>query len=175
MKRILVAIMGLFALVLTLGSAQCRPVEAPDDIIAVPGVGVGYRANCHQAGKKNLWPPIESTELKLKLGDSAFYTDLSYRSYIDTKAGETRNNIIFIRAGDAYITVFHKLLLEMSDIPDGLEVKEVDGGGGPGSVSKVIAITIAKPVQPGEYTFNIRIIFDGDDYGTVPCTIRVVR
>ncbi|GAI32617.1 unnamed protein product, partial [marine sediment metagenome] len=41
--------------------------EVPDDIVSTPG-GIAYRANVHQQGVENPWPPIESSEVVLKSG-----------------------------------------------------------------------------------------------------------
>ena len=68
--------------------------EAPDDIMPVPGGGLAYRANVRQQGVENPWPPIEVTDVVLGSGSNEAH--IAYRDYIETQAGETRNNVIKI-------------------------------------------------------------------------------
>jgi hypothetical protein len=145
--------------------------EAPDDIVPTPGGGT-YRANVHQQGVENPWPPIESTDVVLGSGSDAL--NVSYRDYIKTEAGETRNNIIRIRKESG---LFNKTLALYSvDVPAGLSL--TDGGRGvglPGTLGAVLVIDISPDVAPGEYTFEVGMEIDGKDYGTIPCIIEVIR
>jgi len=63
--------------------------EAPDDIMPAPGLGPAYRANIHQQGVENPWPPIEVSEAFLGSGSNEAH--IYYRNRIETAAGETRN------------------------------------------------------------------------------------
>ncbi|MFH1381396.1 MAG: hypothetical protein ABIH70_00690, partial [Chloroflexota bacterium] len=73
------------------------PGAANDDIVSAPG-GFTYRARIHQQGQPD-WPPVQGSETALStpLG----YIGIGYRSYIETLAGETRNNIIYLDANNA--------------------------------------------------------------------------
>jgi hypothetical protein len=144
--------------------------EAPDDIMPAPGMGPAYRANIHQQGVENPWPPIDIT--KVTLG-SSFETDtvyVRYRDHIETEAGESRNNIVFISMGNRAVS---SLNLYTVNLPTGIEVTEGMRWHGPGPVSVVLVMEIAPDVQPRQYSFGIGIEVDGKDYGTVPCTIEV--
>ena len=167
MRRLAVLVIIATALALVSG---CGPVASgqPDDIVITPG-GPAYRANVHQQGLRNPWPEIQTKTVVL-----ADNVSVNYRADIETKAGETRNNIVF-----ASMPGFHEspeLALSFSDIPDGIEVKD-DGGGmaRPGVADEELSIVISGDVKPGEYTFEIGIEFNGKDYGTLPCTIKVAK
>jgi hypothetical protein len=143
--------------------------EAPDDIIITPG-GYCYRANFHQLGVGNPWPSIESTTITLDDNDPASY--LYYRSYIETKAGETRNNIFKVTTP---VWDIQSVELYIGDVPTGIEIAESDRWYGPRAIASVLTIVIAKDTKSGEYTFEIYMEIDGEDYGSVPCTIKVIN
>jgi hypothetical protein len=67
--------------------------EAPDDIVFTPG-GYAYRANVNGSGPGELLPDIQG--VNVTLGSGSDILNINYRNYIETKAGETRNNIIFM-------------------------------------------------------------------------------
>lgn len=144
--------------------------EAPDDIVFTPG-GVAYRANVHQQGVENPWPSIKHTEVVLGNGSEA--VNVTYRDYIETRAGEARNNIIRIfREGGFWDS---KLDLYSDDIPAGIRVTNSGGGGRPGMLATVLVIEVSLDVAPGQYTFEIGLEINGKDYGTVPCTVKVLE
>ncbi len=145
--------------------------EAPDDIVPTPGGGT-YRANVHQQGVENPWPPIESVDVILGSGTDAL--NISYRDYIETEAGQIRNNIIRIVKEDGLFD--SELTLYSTDISAGLEL--ADGGRGvglPGTLGAILVIEIAPDVSPGEYPLEIGLVINGKDYGTIPCTIEVIE
>ena len=143
--------------------------EAADDIVITPGGGA-YRANVHHQGEENPWPSIEST--RAVLGSGADSLRISYRDYIETGAGETRNNIIHVgKEGGLHGS---NLALYAVAVPAGIEL--TDGGRGiglPGATGAVLVIEISPDVAPGRYSFEIGLEIDGKDYGTVPCTVEV--
>jgi len=144
-------------------------LESPDDIIPTPG-GWAYRANVHQQGVENPWPPIESTSIVL--GSGADTLNISYRDYIETEAGGIKNNII--RAGKEGGLFDSRLALYSVVVPAGIELS--DGGRGvglPGTLGTILVIEISPDVTPGQYSFEIGLEIDGRDYGTVPCAIKV--
>jgi hypothetical protein len=149
--------------------------EAADDIVTVPG-GAAYRANVHQAGVPDKWPSILLTDILLRNG----YHDLSvhYRSYIESKAGETRNNIIETSidiSNTGAPLVNHELTLYSMSVPQGIILGMFDGGGIPGTDKMVLTIQISPGITPGEYSFDIGIVFDDMYYGALPCTIKVTK
>jgi hypothetical protein len=50
----------------------------------------------------------------------------------------------------------------------------VGGSAFPGVIATVLVIEVSLDVEPGQYAFEIGLEIDGDDYGTVPCTIEVL-
>jgi len=146
--------------------------EAPDDIVPAPGMGPAYRANVHQQGVENPWPPVNTTRVTIT---SSFEVDtvyIRYRDYIETEAGESRNNAIFISMGNRAVG---NLNLYTVNLPASIEVTEGMRWHGPGPVSSVLVIEISPDVQPGQYNFGIGIEIDGKDYGTIPCKIKVLE
>jgi len=99
MKKLTIS--GVAILATLLVSISCSPPGPPgaanDDIVYPPG-GFTYRANVHQQGEPD-WPPIQQTEVTLDALSGT--VDIQYRDYIETEAGETRNNIIFLNGQNA--------------------------------------------------------------------------
>ena len=145
--------------------------EAPDDFVPTPGGG-SYRGNVHEASVENPWPPIESTSTVLKSGDNAI--NVQYRDHIETKAGETRNNIIIItRQGTPLFD--SRLDLYSVDIPAGIQLTYNRGAGPPGSLGAVLMIKISPDVALDQYQVEIGLEINETDYGTIICTIEVVE
>jgi len=145
--------------------------EAPDDIMPTPGGGT-YRANVHQSGVENPWPPIESTDVVLGSGSDVL--NVSYRDYIKTEAGETRNNTIRIRKEGGLFN--SQLALYSVHVPSGIVL--TDGGRGvglPGTLGAILVIEIAQDVAPGEYPLEIGLMINGKYYGTVTCIVKVIE
>ncbi len=171
-----------FAAVLLVGTllaaAACQPAAppypapgeaAPDDIMLTPG-GLAYRANSYQAGVTNPWQPIEMRTLSLGSGPDD--PRVTYRDHIETRAGEARNNIVIAatpgRLGstfDVYVTA----------LPVGIDVEPGRRWSGPGKINQVLIVEASLEVEPGQYTFEIGLVVDGKDYGTVPCTVEVTE
>jgi len=144
--------------------------QAPDDIVPTPGGGT-YRANVHEEGVENPWPPIESTDVTL--GSSADILNISYRGFIETTDGDVRNNIIRVTKEDGFFD--SKLELYSTGVPDGLKLADAGRGVGlPGTLGAILVIEIASDIAPGEYPMEIGLIINGKDYGTIPCTIEVL-
>lgn len=144
--------------------------EAPDDIVGTPG-GMAYRANVHQQGVENPWPPIETTEVGLGSGSKAVY--IRYRDYIKTEAGETRNNIFNVRREGGFWE--GSLNLYATSIPSSVTLAQSVVGGIPGTLAAVLTIEISPDAAPGQYTLEIGLEISGKDYGTVPCIIKVIE
>ncbi len=166
MRRLATLIILVTILALAVG---CQSGLQPDDIVITPG-GSSYRANVIQQGKTNPWPPIQSSTVVL--GDNVTIT---YRADIETRAGESRNNLIFMRIPGRHDLNTSDLNLSASNLPAGISVKEGEAGGLPGTIAKLLIIEISQDVKPGEYTFEINVQFEGKDYGQLPCTIKVVK
>ena len=143
--------------------------EAPDDIVITP-TGMQYRANVHEAGVTNFWPAVQTTAVNLSENIS-----VEYRSYIETQAGETSHNIIFVRATPVASNQFPEVGLTTNNMTAGIEINQSSGGDFPGNTEQVLTINIISDVEPGEYTFDIGLVIDGEDYGQLPCTINVTN
>lgn len=69
------------------------------------------------------------------------------------------------------------------DLPEGISVQrdqnqQMYGGiGGQDKKSSrvVLRISIASQVKPGEYTFAIHLEYEAKDFGSLPCTIKVIE
>ena len=154
------------------------PGAANDDIVYPPG-GFTYRANVHQQGEPD-WLPVQQTEVTLEALSGTIA--IQYRDYIETKAGETRNNIIFLNGRNAPelldpLEVYYRAV----DLPDGITIerdRQMYGGiGGQDKKSSrvVLLIHIASQVKPGEYPFAIHLEYEGKDFGRLPCTVKVIE
>jgi hypothetical protein len=153
------------------GSLTTSAVQAPDDIVYTPG-GVAYRANVIQEGVENPWPPVE-----MAIGTMDYETDIiqvQYRADITSKAGETRNNIIYVSKTDELLQA-EKLVLYANTCPAGVELSVGGGAGRPGLLTEVLFIKITPQVLPGDYMFRIIIEVDGNEYGSVLCRIHIIE
>ncbi len=199
MKKLITGLLVLFLLSMPVACAQPTqtepeltpdsqtPATAPtpglsgaanDDIVYPPG-GFTYRANVHQEGQPD-WPAIQQTEVALEALSGTI--DIQYRDYIETEAGETRNNIVFLSGKNApelldSLQIYYRAV----EPPDGITVeqgKQMYGGiGGKDKESSrvVLKINIASSVKPGEYPFVILLEYEGKDLGSVPCTVKVLE
>jgi hypothetical protein len=144
--------------------------EAADDIMTVPGGSPAYRANVQQQGVENPWTPIEVSEVTLSNASEEAY--IYYRTIIETAAGKNRNNVIKVIIPNKGVD---SLSLYAIGVPAGITLINGMQWGGPGARASVVVIEIARDVAPGQYTFEIGIEIKGEDYGTVPCTIKVIH
>ena len=140
-------------------------VGNPDDVMTTPG-GPAYRANVQQEGIKNPWPPVQSSEITL--ADDIYIT---YRAQIETQAGQTRNNIVYIRTSGNSID---DVQIRVGIVHDGMHIKQGIIWRGPmGSVAQVLQIEISKEVKAGQYLLKMDVNINGMSYGQIPCTITV--
>jgi len=155
-------------------SAQSTASEvAPDDIVGTPG-GQTYRANVHQQGVADRWPSIETVEMELGSGADMVY--LRYRNSIETNTVETRNNIFNIRKTTGrFDTGVSTINLYAVEIPSGVTLVQEGGAGLPGTIARILAIEIPSDMQPGRYLLTIGLEIESKDYGTVPCTVEVLK
>lgn len=151
--------------VIPTGSMPPPTIEASDDIVFTPG-GYAYRTNVHEQGVVNPWLSVHIDNVALD-GLSIYY-----RAAIETKAGETRSNIIEIYDEDGIFDT--ELTLYSLDVPDGIMLIDAGNGSRPGMLQKVLAIEISTAVSPDQYSFKIGIKLNDKDYGTILCTINVV-
>jgi hypothetical protein len=160
-----VLILTIFAIGCSNISSSTKGKEAADDIMTTPG-GPAYRANVQQEGEWNPWPRIQTQEVMMDQN-----VNVTYRANIDTKAGQARNNIVYVRTPGQAINTLN---LNTSDVPAGMEVKYGMLWNGPqGVVAQVLIVDISNDVKKGQYSVDIEIILNGTNYGQIPCTIAV--
>ena len=152
----------------TMSVSSLAEEEHPDDIVMTPN-GWAYRANVHQEGVDNPWPPIQTTELALASGIDVAY--VRYRDCLEIKAGETRNNILYVTTPDWNI---QNLKLYTGNIPCGIEIAERERWYGFRAIAPVLIIEISQDTKPGEYNFEIKLEIDNKDCGTVQSKIVIV-
>ncbi len=139
----------------------------PDDIVTAPG-GPVYKANVQQKGVANPWLPIRTKELIL--GDNISVT---YRADIETKAGQTRNIIVYFRTPGQNIT---DIQLDASNIPVGMQITSgMLWNGPPGTIAQVLQVEVSKDMKPGQYSLEIDVNLNGIDYGRIPGTVTIMQ
>ncbi len=163
-----------FTLILTTFITGCSNIfsstkgkEEPDGVITTPG-GPEYRANVQQGGAVNPWPPIQTREVMLDQN-----VHVTYRVNIDAKAGQTRNNIVYLRTSGQAINTLN---LNTIKVPNGMNVKDGMLWHGPmGVMAQVVVVEISRDVKSGQYSFEISVILNGTDYGQITCAITVTQ
>jgi hypothetical protein len=154
---------------------MARVGEAPDDFVPTPGYGPAYRANVLAGEVLNPWPPIQGATVTA--GAPSDTVEITYRDYIETEAGQTRNNLFLIRLLDVDPAIQHdaiEVTLKGVELSSGITATQDWQQRGPYYMT-VLKIGISPEVQPGEYIFNISVAINGKDYGTVPCTMVVLE
>ena len=147
-----------------------------DEAMVTPG-GWRYRGDFPQY-KQNI------AQHSAVIGEQPDQAQITYRSDIETKAGETRTNLFYItllnvstETPTPYLANI-QTTLGVKNIPNGLAfVQEGEGYQGAGwRTSEVLVhIRIAAGIKPGDYTFQVAVNIDGKEYGQVPCAIKIVN
>jgi hypothetical protein len=67
--------------------------------------------------------------------------------------------------------------LYADNVPAGIKRTVGSEWGGPSSLSRslLLVIEISPDIGLGEYLLEIGLEINGEDYGTVPCTIKVIE
>lgn len=147
----------------------------PDDIIVMPGFGPAYSATFHP----DWWPPVKETVAEINAFGSGF--KIRYRSYIETSAGEDRNNLIIFYSNARNLLDLNKVIYRVHNLPPGIAVVNVGttfGRVSPGvtETSGVhLIIHTSQDMEPGEYHFDIGLEYDSKEFGVLPCTIRIIE
>ncbi len=152
----------------TSGTPPTTVVLASDDIIYTPA-GPAYRANVHEQGVRNPFLPVQTVVVSLSGAEDL---RLDYRSTIETKAGETRNNILWLYGTGVSGKQGETVIFTPEDLPPGIGATPVQTAVGP-MTKAVMEIRIPAGAQAGKYSFQIRTEIDGKDYGVVSCTVEV--
>jgi hypothetical protein len=187
-KLVMLCAIFFVALPLALGSCKGGPVttpvptaylfvdlvtvadKAPDSIVWTPDDGPSYIANTSSANNTENWPPIEMAQAIMQSGD--LKVNITYRKLIETRAGETRNNIIYSFIAGHTINSFS---LYAVDVPRGITLTDGMEWVGPFSRSAVLVIDVSVKISARKYTFEIGLNINNIDSGTIPCTINVIK
>lgn len=161
---------------LYLDVAPGTPGAASDDIVTPPG-GFTYRANVHELDKPE-WPAVP--EVVKTIDALGGKIRCQYREYIETEAGEIRNNILYLSNEDA-LDLADPLDIDyyVEGLPAGIRI--ILGsywyGGIAGqdkqSSKAIFQIDIASQVNPGLYAFNIVLMYEDEVIVRLPCTVNV--
>jgi hypothetical protein len=162
----------------TITVSMAEAGQAADDIAVTPG-GPAYRANVQQQGVTNPWPPITTTTSTLDNTNGP--AEITYRGNIQTLAGQTRNNLFYITLPnvspmDTSLPAL-SISLKAQNLPAGITAAQTDlqwHDGDPGRrAATAMTIQIYADVKAGDYIFNVDIVLNNIDYGTLLCTVSV--
>jgi hypothetical protein len=142
--------------------------QSADDIVITPG-GYAYRGNIQQQGVTNPFPPVQTVDVVLNTAENII---LTYRANIQTKAGETRNNILGLSGTGIQSKMGQTVTFTPMNLPSGITSNPAQTNISP-RTSTYTAIKISSQIKPGKYTFEISVTINGIDYGKVPCEIDV--
>ncbi len=153
----------------TTGTPPTTVVLASDDIVNTPA-GPAYRGKVHEQGVPNPFPPVQTTVVPLPGPEDL---RLDYRSAIETKAGQTRNNILWLYGTSISTKQGQTVVFTPENLPSGFEAPPVQTLAGGPTTKAVMQVRISSALQAGKYSFQIRTQIDGQDYGDVLCTVDV--
>ena len=146
-------------------SASPTP-EAADDLIFTPAGVIIYRVNLNAPNK---WPVIPTVTKTFVVDTDTI--SVTYRDYIETKAGQTRNDIISIIDTERQIRYN-----QIGPNPIGSASISFTVVGLPAGITAdtegPIKFKISSDVKSAQYTFQINVQINGASY-TLPCTIKV--
>jgi len=153
------------------------PVLANDDIVFPPGTYT-YRAKVIEEGQPR-WPEVQETEVSVQAYGGIIY--IRYRDFIETKAGERRNNIITLFARNAskqcdLLQVDYQAIGAPDDFSIAWDGHEYGGINAQDKTSSkiLLQIDIMDDMRPGEYPFTIELECEGEVFNELPCTMSVI-
>ena len=160
------------ALLLVLVSS-CSAPQA-DEAVRLRG-GLGYSGNVGEEGWPVETPQVEGAQVELRMPTGVI--EVGYRDYVETKVRERRNIIFYVFHSGLGFNRPAQVSVEPVALPEeskcrvlepwqDTHTKRSDGA---------LQIEIGRDVPAGEYSFEFNVKFDGDDYGQLPCTIKVVK
>jgi hypothetical protein len=175
-----------------------KRAETYDDIVYCGGRVTSYRANCsyvvHKQGEAIIRGPdfVESTEVTLSGWEYA--TDVNYRDYIETRAGEIRCNLVDVTMqtgsvdADELISIARQTGKKIANYKikqrgacPGIWVRKIwamnstFGGLYLGNTVFYLTIEISPQVNPGDYTLHFVVEANGQNCGELPCIIHVIE
>ena len=137
--------------------------EDADSLVPTPGGVYEYKGDLDQTYT------IPQVTLTFVYNNDTFR--FTYRAYIETSAGKTRNNILTLydSAGNFRINAIGpdssigNFKLSVIGLPSGITY----------DVGEVIQFHISNNISPAKYTFSINVLI-GETIFTLPCTINVL-
>ena len=142
--------------------------QQADDILPTPG-GFAYRGNINDP-----YPAVQVTDVILSGGH------VTYRAVIQTAPGTTRNNIVDVYEvfnGQSTPSTFQlAVTLSLNSLPagSGITVNIGDQWFGPATTETILSFVISPQIAAGDYQFEIGVAVNGQNWGTLPCTIQVL-
>lgn len=136
-----------------------------DIIMGTPGTGVTYRR-----------PVKQSTVL---LGDTPTAPIIKYRDNIESRAGETRYNLLYVAKPDEHGTWRRgEFEVELRTLQRPNQIRLYNCWAGYkelGYYLFILGIEIPRDVKPGDYLVQLLVFIDDSYYGMVPCAIHVTK
>jgi hypothetical protein len=119
---------------------------------------------------------------EVTIGEPSKPVQITYRSHIETKAGQTRNDIFYLDLPKfnpylAHVVVTFGVVDQPSEMQiiqepvEGMWIVEPPTGT---SAVRVLQISVPMKMKPGTYAFALTVSIQGETYGKVPCTINVL-
>jgi hypothetical protein len=178
-----IIMVALAAALVTMSAVSCsKPaatsgVELADDVVNTPG-GLAYRANVHEQGVPDRWPSIQTTEITL--GTGLDVARIRYRHSIETKAGQTRNNILVITLTGENVRQpgisERSVSVNLENPPPGFTMAMGKDWHGPGGTSEaVVMIVVSSEISAGHYDLRLAVKINDKDYGSLPCVFKVTK
>ena len=147
-----------------------------DDIVMSPG-GPVYRGGV-QGPNEPVWPTLGGNTTSVPAFNGTIM--VACRNYIETLAGELRNEFLFLDASAApNLDDPLKVTYDFVGLPVGVSANLTQKGyGGIGRpnyrvVSVFIELTIPVDVKAGEYSYTIHLAYQGTEFGIVPSVLKV--
>ena len=140
--------------------------------------GPSYVGNSASANKNN-YPPVSIAQATLVKGTTQAH--ISYRADIEGPRGETRYNIISVFMtgkdinNDSPQNTIDTLSIYTLSVPEGLSVKELTQWSSDLASGSILSLNVPDDYAIGRYKFDIGILVNGEDFGTVPCTLSVTK
>jgi hypothetical protein len=129
---------------------------------------LAYRANVATLNQGR-WPPVLLRHVDMKRG-----VFLTYRHSMQAKPGESHEVLAALRGPWPPRTLprADEVTLVVSRVPPALTVTELEPQQMP-SVVRRLQVMVAPDARPGDYPFFLIVQWQGQDVGTVPCTVTV--
>jgi hypothetical protein len=155
----------------TFGQAQNS-----DDII-ITASGPAYAGNTASANTTGPLEPVSTAQVTLAYG--SYFAHITYRAAMESPKPGVRNDIINVFLTGKIINTpqpgntIQSLSFYVRDLPGGVTITEGMQLPGDLSTSSVLVLDIAADAKAGQHDFEIGLIINGIDYGTLACTLTI--